>query len=286
MIVVKTRKALKKAIRGLRRQGKTVALVPTMGALHDGHVTLMRSAWKHADVVLVYIFVNPRQFGPNEDFDRYPRPWKKDVAICRAEGIDLLYAPSLEDVYPEGYGTNVSVEGMSEELDGAYRPGHFDGVATVLTKMFMRLQPDVALLGEKDYQQLQVVKKLVHDLDLPMKIIGVPTVREASGLARSSRNQYLNEEQKNAASTLYAAMKKAAETIRKGGDIQEALDVGKQALLSAGFKKIDYFELRDAVALAPITMLKKPARLLAAAYLGTTRLIDNIAVNPGRQRLK
>jgi pantoate--beta-alanine ligase len=280
MKTVKSKIALEKAIRGLRRQGKTVALVPTMGALHDGHVTLMQAARRHADVVVVYIFVNPRQFGPNEDFDRYPRPWKKDMAICRAEGIDLLYAPPVEDVYPEGYSTNVSVGGVSEELDGAHRPGHFDGVATVLAKMFIRIAPDVALLGEKDYQQLQVVKKLVRDLDLPLKVVGVPTVREASGLARSSRNQYLSEEQKSLASALYAEMKKAAENIAKGADIQKALEAGRQALLAAGFRKIDYFELRDAATLAPVTALRKPARLLAAAYMGTTRLIDNMAVKP------
>jgi len=280
MKIVKTRKALREAIRGLRAQGKTIGLVPTMGALHDGHVTLMRAARKQADAVVVYIFVNPMQFGPNEDFDRYPRPWKKDVGICRAEGIDLLYAPSVEDVYPDGYSTVVSVGSMSKELEGACRPGHFDGVATVLAKMFTCITPDVAFFGEKDYQQLQVVKKLVRDLDLPLKVVGVPTVREANGLARSSRNQYLNKKQAAVAEALYSEMQKASRAIRMGRDISETLQSGKKGLLKAGFRKVDYFELRDAETLASIRVLKKPARLLVAAYLGTTRLIDNIAVKP------
>jgi len=279
MKIVRTKKELQEAIRWLRAEGKTIGLVPTMGALHSGHLSLMRAAKKHADAIVVYIFVNPMQFAPHEDLTRYPRPWEADVELCRNEGVELLYAPSEKDVYPEGYGTVVSVKGVSEELDGVSRPAHFDGVATVLAKMFIRITPDAVMFGEKDYQQLQVVKKLVRDLDLPINVIGVPTEREeGKGLAKSSRNAYLSEKEATIAPELFAIMQDVAKKIKQGSDIIKTLDEGKAALLAAGFAGIDYFELRDGETLAPVTSLARPARLLAAVHLGTTRLIDNIAV--------
>lgn len=259
----------KEELARFRRAGKTLALVPTMGALHAGHAALMREARKYADQVCVYIFVNPKQFGANEDLARYPRTLEADMAVCEQEGVEMVYAPAAEEVYPEGFVTNVSVGGVSGELEGALRPGHFDGVATVLAKMFIRVMPEVAVFGEKDFQQLAVVKRLVADLDLPVRIAGVPTVREADGLALSSRNVYLSAEERKIAPKLYAVMREAA---RSSDTVRAA-----QQLLAAGFAKVDYIELRDAETLGAVRQ-GKPARLLAAAWLGKTRLIDNIAV--------
>ncbi len=277
MQIIKDKVELRAWVAARRANGEKIALVPTMGALHEGHISLIRAAREKADAVIVYIFVNPLQFGPNEDFGRYPRPWERDVAICRAENVDMLYAPSTQDVYPQGFATAVSVKGQSAGLEAVSRPWFFDGVATVLTKMFSRIAPDMAFFGEKDYQQLQVVKKLVRDLDLPIEVVGVPTGREADGLAKSSRNLYLSKEERAIAPKLYAVMQETAETIKEGTGIDAALAQGREKLTHAGFK-VDYLELRDAQTLEVVQGLGKPARLLAAAWLGATRLIDNMGV--------
>ncbi len=248
-----------------RAEGKRIALVPTMGALHAGHLSLVKLARAHADVVVAYIFVNPKQFGANEDFGTYPRTLENDLKLLNEVGADLCYAPKVEDVYPAGFAAEVKVQGVGDTLEGQFRPGFFTGVATVLAKMFLRIGPDVAVFGEKDYQQLLVVKKMVADLEFPIRILGGPTLREADGLAMSSRNAYLSAEERKIAPALYAALKR--------GEVEKI----PQELLDSGFTKVDYVALRDAETLGPPTE-GRPARLLAAAWIGKTRLIDNIAV--------
>jgi len=261
-----------------RSAGLTVALVPTMGALHEGHLTLVRAALDHADKVVVSIFVNPTQFGPTEDFDAYPRTLDADRANLATAGASLVYAPTVGEMYPDGFATAITVSGVSEGLCGDLRPGHFSGVATVVTKFLVQAMPDFAAFGEKDYQQLQVIRRLVRDLDIPVAIIGVPTVREADGLARSSRNAYLSPESRAIAPALYRTLQDTAMAIRAGAAVDAALDAGRRAILAAGFASVDYLELRAADGLAPLSELDRPARMLVAAYLGKTRLIDNIAV--------
>lgn len=274
---------LRKAVDALKIGGKTVALVPTMGALHEGHLTLVREARQRADHVIASIFVNPRQFGPNEDLDAYPRRLAADAALLEAEGVAVLWAPTADQMYPQGYATNVSVSGVSEVACGAARPGHFDGVATVVCKLFNQVRPDVALFGEKDWQQLAVIRRMARDLDLTRPhadtIIGVPTVREASGLAMSSRNQYLSDAERENAAGLSAAMLHAIAAIRAGADVGETLVRLNAQLLAAGFLSVDYADLRDADTLEAIaTFTGSPARLLVAARIGGARLIDNMAV--------
>ncbi len=261
-----------------RKAGLTVALVPTMGALHEGHLTLVRAAMSHADKVVVSIFVNPIQFGPNEDFDAYPRTLDADRAALATVGAALVYAPTAGEMYPQGFSTAITVSGVSAGLCGDLRPGHFSGVATVVTKFLLQAMPDVAAFGEKDYQQLQVIRRLVRDLDIPVTIVGVPTVREADGLARSSRNAYLSPDDRAIAPALHRTLQDTAVAIRAGAAVDAALEAGKRAILAAGFASIDYLELRAADGLAPLSELDRPARMLVAAYLGKTRLIDNIAV--------
>lgn len=273
---------LRIAVDDLRAHGATLALVPTMGALHDGHMTLVREAKARADRVAVSIFVNPRQFGPNEDLDAYPRQMARDSSLLEAEGVDLLWAPPPEEVYPQCYATNVSVAGVSEGLCGADRPGHFDGVATVVLKLFNQIRPDMALFGQKDWQQLAVVRRMARDLDLTLPhvdaIHGVPIVREADGLAMSSRNAYLSPEQRKQAATLPQAMGKAIASLDERGPADIALESLRQSLLAAGFDSVDYAELRDADSLAPLTAPNGNARLFVAARIGGTRLIDNMAI--------
>lgn len=266
----------------LRRDG-LVALVPTMGALHDGHLTLVREARRQAAHVAVSIFVNPRQFGANEDLAAYPRQFAHDSELLAAEGVSLLWAPDVETMYPQGYATNVSVSGVSERLCGEARPGHFDGVATVVCKLFNQVRPDLALFGEKDWQQLAVIRRMARDLDLSQpqvtRILGVPTVREADGLAMSSRNAYLTASERAAAAALPRAMQAAIAAIRAGGPVAPALEALQAALLSAGFASVDYARLADAETLD--TLMERgqaPARLLVAARIGKARLIDNMAV--------
>jgi len=272
---------LRDAVAALRRDG-SVALVPTMGALHKGHLTLVREARAQAAHVVVSIFVNPRQFGAGEDLDAYPRQLAADSALLEAEGVSLLWAPEAAAMYPPGYATNVSVGGVSEGLCGANRPGHFDGVATVVCKLFNQVRPDLALFGEKDWQQLAVIRRMARDLDLVRphvdRIIGVPTVREADGLAMSSRNAYLTPTERAAAAALPHAMRGAIAAIGQGDDVAATLAGLERELLDAGFGSVDYARLCDADSLAPLAARGTgPARLLVAARIGKARLIDNMA---------
>jgi pantoate--beta-alanine ligase len=268
---------LREAVAAWRAAGERVALVPTMGALHDGHMALVDAAKRAAERVVVSIFVNPKQFGPNEDLGKYPRKELADSRMLVAAGVDLLWMPPVEVMYPEGFATNISVSGVSDVLDGAHRPGHFDGVATVVVKLFEQVRPDVALFGEKDWQQLAVIRRLVTDLDLDIEIQGVLTQREDDGLALSSRNVYLVPEDRARAVALPRALGVAERAIAKGGDPEAALAQAREMLTQAGFE-IDYVTLADAETLGdPVE--GRPMRLLAAARIGGTRLIDNIPVN-------
>ncbi|WP_156840785.1 pantoate--beta-alanine ligase [Novosphingobium aquimarinum] len=280
MQIVQELDPLRTAVAGLRRTG-TLALVPTMGALHQGHLELVRTARERADTVAVSIFVNPRQFGAGEDLDAYPRQFERDCAMLEAEGVDLVWAPGVDQMYPPGYATNISVSGVSEGLCGGTRPGHFDGVATVVCKLFNQVRPDLAFFGEKDWQQLAVIRRMARDLDLVRpaadRILGVPTVREADGLAMSSRNAYLTESERAQAATLPAAMRAATAAIVAGTPIDDALDTLRRELVRGGFSAVDYAEVRDAASLEPIERLaERPARLLVAARIGRARLIDNM----------
>jgi pantoate--beta-alanine ligase len=274
---------LRAAVDSLRARGD-VALVPTMGALHEGHLTLVREARKRAPGVAVSIFVNPTQFGPNEDLAAYPRQLAEDSRLLEAEGVDLLWAPPVEEVYPEGFATTVSVAGLSETLCGASRPGHFDGVATVVSKLFNQVSPDFALFGEKDWQQLAVIRRMARDLDLTRpfadRILGVATVREADGLAMSSRNRYLSPEDRARAAGLPESMRCAVTMLEGGSEIWLAKSVVTDDLQLDGFQ-VDYVEVADAETLEPIEVLgDRPARLFVAARIGGTRLIDNMPIAP------
>jgi len=281
---VKSLQMLRTALAQLRANGGSVALVPTMGALHEGHLTLVRRARADADHVVASIFVNPRQFGANEDLDAYPRQLAKDAAMLEAEGCALLWAPDVAAMYPAGFATNVSVAGVSDGLCGAARPGHFDGVATVVCKLFNQVAPDMAFFGEKDFPQLAVIRTMARDLDLTFPhadaIIGVPTVREPDGLAMSSRNRYLAPDDRAAAAALPRAMQSAIAAIESGADIATVLTDLEAKIIASGFTSVDYAVLADSRSLAPLMSLNaQPARLLVAARIGGTRLIDNMAVN-------
>lgn len=277
--IIRSLSTLYDAVAALRAGGARIALVPTMGALHAGHMALVEAAKAHADAVVASIFVNPTQFGPNEDLDAYPRQEAADVALLTEAGTALLWAPGVADMYPSGFATSIRVAGVSEGLCGAARPGHFDGVATVVTKLLGQVRPDVALFGEKDFQQLAVIRRVVTDLNLGVEIIGVPTERAPDGLALSSRNAYLSPAERAAAVALPGALMRAAEAMRTGTPVAVALAAAEAALTEAGFARIDYVALCDADSLQPADSLDRPVRLLAAARIGTTRLIDNIAVN-------
>ena len=283
MQTVTTLDMLRTAVADLTADGSTLALVPTMGALHNGHLTLVREAQLLADHVAVSIFVNPTQFGPNEDLDAYPRQLERDTAMLEREGADLLWAPPVEQMYPEGFATSIAVERVSADFCGADRPGHFDGVATVVCKLFHQVLPHVAVFGEKDWQQLAVIRTMACDLDLTRphvdNIVGIATVREDDGLAMSSRNRYLSAQDRAAAATLPAAMRDAIAAIEHGGDVQRALSTLEETLADAGFERVDYAALADAQSLSRLhTSPQRPARLLVAARIGGTRLIDNMAV--------
>jgi pantoate--beta-alanine ligase len=270
---------LRRAVADLRGDGERIALVPTMGALHAGHMALVDAARVTGAKVVASIFVNPKQFGPNEDLSRYPRPAEADKALLIAHGCDLLWMPGVDEMYPPGFATNVSVSGVSDGLDGAARPGHFDGVATVVAKLFNQVRPDAAYFGEKDFQQLAVIRRMVMDLDVGLEIVGVPTVREADGLALSSRNIYLSPDERARAVALPRALAAAKRAI-EAGEAGEAgaIDAAMTSLAGAGFVT-DYVSLVDAGTLGE-PQLGKSRRLLAAARLGTTRLIDNLDVAP------
>jgi pantoate--beta-alanine ligase len=279
--VVRAVAGLREAVCGWRAKGERIGLVPTMGALHAGHLALVGAARGQCERVVASLFVNPKQFGPREDFAGYPRDEAADLAKFREGGVDLVFAPPVEEMYPPGFASNIRIAGISESLEGAHRLGHFDGVATVVAKLLLQCLADAAYFGEKDYQQLMVVRRLVHDLDIPVRIEGVPTVREPDGLALSSRNVYLSPEERRVAPQLHQVLSDTAAVLRERPDsVAAALAGGSAALERAGFA-VDYLELRDAASLAPLSRLTRPARLLAAAHLGRTRLIDNIAVTPG-----
>ncbi|MEW4468520.1 pantoate--beta-alanine ligase [Parasphingorhabdus sp. JC815] len=281
MQIIRELGPLREALGVIRDSGSTLGLVPTMGALHDGHMQLVKAATARCDRVVASIFVNPAQFGEDEDLDSYPRQEAADIALLEAAAVDMVWAPSVDQVYPDGFSTNISVSGVSSGLCGGSRPGHFDGVATVVAKLFNQIRPDAAFFGEKDFQQLAVIRRMARDLDFTHDIIGVPTVRAEDGLALSSRNAYLTPEQREQAVALPDIMQEASKEIIKGGDIGVILANAKANLLAAGFEKIDYFELKHADTLENMTVFVEPARLLAAAHIGGTRLIDNIAVTKG-----
>lgn len=269
-------------LRTLRRKwifaGEKVAVVPTMGALHAGHLSLVEAAKKGADRVIVTIFVNPKQFNNPDDLDGYPRTEHEDAEKLAPYGVDALYVPTPDQIYPDGFATNVSVSGVTEDLEGAHRPGHFDGVATVVSKLFLQSRADVAYFGEKDYQQLLIVRRLSGDLDIETEVIGCPTVREPDGLAMSSRNVQLGPEARAIAPALYRAMETAAKAIRGGVAAAEAIARAKDDIRAAGYGEIEYLEMRSADGLRPLDGPTEPARLLVAAMLDNVRLIDNIAV--------
>jgi len=278
-VIARTIPALRRALDGFRAKKSTIALVPTMGALHDGHVSLVRQAKRHARRVVVSIFVNPTQFAPSEDFGSYPRTWKADIARLKAEHIDLVWHPDVKTMYPEGFATRILTEGPATAgLEDRFRPHFFGGVATVVGKLFTQCRPDFAIFGEKDFQQLRVVTRMASDLDLGVKVIGSRTVRERDGLAMSSRNVYLSVEERIAAPVLFQAMKQCAQRLRAGDDVQAAMAGGAAMISNAGFA-VDYFEVRHAETLAPVaSSAERPLRILVAARIGKTRLIDNLAV--------
>lgn len=272
--------SLRAGISALRADGGRIAMVPTMGALHAGHMALVEEARRHAEHVVVSIFVNPTQFGPKEDLSAYPRREAADAAMLQEAGVAALWAPSVEIMYPEGFASSIKVAGVSDGLDGEWRPGHFEGVATVVAKLFNQVRPDVACFGEKDYQQLAVIRRLVTDLDLGVDIVGVETQRDLDGLALSSRNAYLGPSERAMAVALPEMLVMTGEAVLAGQDIGAALLRAEQHLLERGFDSVDYVALCDAQTLRPLSRLDRPGRLLVAARIGGTRLIDNIAVNP------
>ena len=275
MQIIRDMAALRRARRGL---AGTLALVPTMGALHAGHLKLIEEARRHADQVAVSIFVNPLQFGAGEDLARYPRQEEADLAAIEAAGVELVWLPAVGDLYPDGFATRIRVKGLSERWEGEARPGHFEGVATVVAKLLIAVAPDVAMFGEKDFQQLAVVRRMAADLALPVEIAGVPTVRDADGLALSSRNAYLRVEERRRAVALPEALGQARRDILEGREVEAALAGARATLLEAGFGPVDYVALVDSATLEPLSTAEGEMRLIAAAKLGSTRLIDNLAV--------
>ncbi|MBV9842949.1 MAG: pantoate--beta-alanine ligase [Sphingomonadaceae bacterium] len=280
MQIIRRVSALRTAVAALKTGDKSIALVPTMGALHAGHLALVAAGKDRADHVVASIFVNPKQFGPNEDLDRYPRRETEDVAALEAAGCAIAWLPDATEMYPPCFVTSIGVGGATTILEGAARPGHFDGVATVVAKLFNQVRPDIALFGEKDYQQLAVVRRMAADLNFGIDIVGVPTVRDPDGLALSSRNVYLSAEQRRQALALPQALHDAAAALRRGASARTALAAASNAIVEGGFDSVDYVALHDAETLAPLETLSTPARLLAAARIGGTRLIDNLAVLP------
>lgn len=264
-----------------RRRGKTIGFVPTMGALHEGHRSLMRAARRRCDAVVVSIFVNPAQFGPNEDYARYPRDLKGDAALCRREKVDVLFMPTAETVYPEGHDTKILVGRIGEVLEGAVRPGHFSGVATVVAKLFQIVRPQIAFFGQKDYQQTVVIKRLVRDLNFPVKIVVCPTVREKDGLAMSSRNRYLSSEERNASRVLFKALQKGRERIQEGErDSAAVRDAMTLLIQEQPPARIEYAAIVHPDTLMEVTQIEGPVVLLLAVWIGKTRLIDNLLVKP------
>ncbi|TPE61232.1 pantoate--beta-alanine ligase [Sandaracinobacter neustonicus] len=279
MDTARTVVALRAKIRAWRAAGDKIAMVPTMGALHPGHLSLVEIGKRRAHRVVASIFVNPKQFGATEDLGRYPRQEARDAELLRGAGCDLLFLPPVEAVYPAGYATTVSVGGLDRPMEGASRPGHFDGVATVVTKLLLMAFPDVAIFGEKDWQQLAIIRRLAIDLNIPAEIVGAPILRESDGLAMSSRNAYLSPQQRAVAGALFHTLQAAASTISGGASVPDTLSAARAALESAGFR-VDYLQLADEASLQPVSGPVAGARLFVAAKLGTTRLIDNLPVMP------
>lgn len=277
MRIARLKSEMRALARAWRANGETIGVVPTMGALHDGHLSLVRAARRECARVIVTIFVNPKQFNNPDDLKKYPRTEETDAVALAPVGVDLIFAPMPEEVYPEGFVTRVSVAGLAASMEGGRRPGHFDGVATVVSKLFGMTQADRAYFGQKDWQQLQVVKRLVRDLNMAVEIVGCETVREADGLAMSSRNIRLDPQARQRAPALYRILRETARVIRDGAAVPMAMQQARAAILAAGFESVDYIELRDAATLERVQDLVKPARILAAAAIGDVRLIDNIA---------
>ena len=278
MQIIRDIAMLHRAVTALKQGGKSVALVPTMGALHDGHLSLVRMGRRVADHVIVSIFVNPTQFGPNEDFAAYPRDEARDAAMLAGEGVGLLWAPDVATVYPPGHTTHIEVAELGSDYCGAARPGHFDGVATVVAKLFNQARPDVAISGEKDWQQLAIIRRMARDLDFGLDILGAPIARDTDGLALSSRNAYLSPTQRSAAVAFPKALKTAVAALANGRDMYETLAKAEAAILAGGFDSVDYIALADPDSLERLDAFRAPARLLAAARIGKTRLIDNYPV--------
>lgn len=286
-MVVRDKPEMRETIDAWRREGLRIGVVPTMGALHRGHLALVERARQSCDRVVVSIFVNPTQFGPNEDFAAYPRDEEGDLKKLHAGGADLVWMPSVTAMYPPGYATSVVVRDLGDGLCGEFRPGHFAGVATVVTKLLLQTQAAQAFFGEKDYQQLQVIRRVAIDLDIPTEIVGVETIREADGLALSSRNAYLDPTERGQAAVLPLVLREIADiAARPALDLGAILDAGKARLLAAGFSSIDYLRICDAETLRPVQVVDRPARVFVAARLGKTRLIDNmpVAMDPSGRR--
>ncbi|KAA0969421.1 pantoate--beta-alanine ligase [Aureimonas fodinaquatilis] len=281
LVVLRRRDALREKVREWKQQGFSVGLVPTMGALHEGHLSLVAKALQETDRVVATLFINPKQFNSAADLAAYPRTEDDDAAMLKAAGAHCLYVPDGDQIYPPGFATNISVSGVSEGLCGAFRPGHFDGVATIVAKLFLQSEADKAFFGEKDFQQLQVVRRMAQDLDIAVQIFGCPTVREADGLAMSSRNRRLSAKERAMAAVLPETLFAASNAIEAGESIPAVLHAARDKILAGGFKSVEYLELRDAATLTPITdELVRPARLLVAGFLGAVRLIDNVQVTP------
>jgi pantoate--beta-alanine ligase len=280
--IVRTVAELRATVADWRRQGARVAVVPTMGALHEGHLSLVRAALEKSDRVIVTLFVNPKQFNNAGDLAAYPRTEEADAAKLAPLSAHLLYAPGGQEMYPAGFATTVTVSGVSDGLCGSFRPGHFDGVATVVAKLFLQTGADLAFFGEKDFQQLHVVRRMARDLDIPIGIVPCPTVREPDGLALSSRNVRLSPAERQVAPRLASVLFDAAERIARGAPVDEILETARSAIVENGYSRVEYLELRAEEDLAPMHQFDRPARLLVAAWLGETRLIDNVEVVPGQ----
>ena len=279
LTVIRSAEDLRRAMAPHRASGKLIGLVPTMGALHDGHLSLVHRASRDCGIVVASLFVNPTQFGENEDFDAYPRDENRDLSLFDKYGVDFVYAPSVDEMYPDGFKITITVQGVTEGLCGAARPGHFDGVTTVVSKLFADCKPDAAYFGQKDYQQMKVIERMVADLDLNIRIVGLPVVRERDGLALSSRNAYLSAAHRRVAPSMFGTMRAVAERLHSGIDLDAQSEWGQSALLDAGFDRVDYFEVRDAATMEKPREFGPGMRIFAAAWLGQTRLIDNISAD-------
>jgi len=278
MIICRTIDDLRSNVKNWRQQSRSVGLVPTMGGLHDGHLSLVKLAQQHTDKVIATLFVNPAQFSPEEDFVSYPRDENRDRNLFEATGVDLMFAPTVKEMYPDDHATRIEIDGISQILEGAHRPHFFGGVATIVAKLLLEAMPDMAIFGEKDYQQLCVIRKMVQDLDIPVSIIGAPTIREHDGLAMSSRNRYLTSDERLIAPELHRTLSTIAKRIRQGERPQDIIPWAKVHLAQNGFGQMDYIEVCDAETLLPTQNSDRPVRVLAAIKLGKARLIDNITV--------